>query len=570
MIKEIKTKLSSFEIFTIFRNEENSFILDSAMDEKKLGRFSFISSNPFKVLKYKNTLKNPLDNLQEELKKYKVENKTHLPFIGGAVGYLSYDLGNYIEKLSRTAIDDTDVYDLYFGLYNWVIVVDHLENKTYIATPDLDIEEENKIIRKIEDQINEAERAGIDSICYEEKNVEKTRLKSNFTKSEFEDAVRKVQDYIRQGDIYQANLTQRFSGKTTLSSYELYRDLRRFSPAPFGAFLNFEHSHILSNSPERFIKCVDNKVETRPIKGTRPRGKNREEDLRLQEELRNSEKDRAELLMIVDLERNDIGRISKIGSVKVPELFVIEPYANVNHLVATVVGELEENKDIFDLYRVENQIEKALSKKVWLKSGGYLIIDKTEALTVIDVNTGRFTGNLKLEETVYQTNIEAAIEVCRQLKLRDIGGIVIVDFIDMHKAKYKQEIINILNEEFKKDKRKTEVLGMTKLGLVEITRRRERDSIDKYYLEECYTCEGKGSTKSINFILDDIEKEIIRISTHTSYKDVTIELNSRTLKLIKMNFMYIIENISKKYSTKIGLCENDKINYEKLNIIYNS
>ena len=232
--------------------------------------------------------------------------------------------------------------------------------------------------------------------------------------------------------------------------------------------------------------------------------------------------------------------------------------------------ELEENKDIFDLYRVENQIEKALSKKVWLKSGGYLIIDKTEALTVIDVNTGRFTGNLKLEETVYQTNIEAAIEVCRQLKLRDIGGIVIVDFIDMHKAKYKQEIINILNEEFKKDKRKTEVLGMTKLGLVEITRRRERDSIDKYYLEECYTCEGKGSTKSINFILDDIEKEIIRISTHTSYKDVTIELNSRTLKLIKMNFMYIIENISKKYSTKIGLCENDKINYEKLNIIYNS
>ena len=219
---------------------------------------------------------------------------------------------------------------------------------------------------------------------------------------------------------------------------------------------------------------------------------------------------------------------------------------------------------------MENQIEKALSKKVWLKSGGYLIIDKTEALTVIDVNTGRFTGNLKLEKTVYQTNIEAAIEVCRQLKLRDIGGIVIVDFIDMHKVKYKQEIINILNEEFKKDKRKTEVLGMTRLGLVEITRRRERESIDKYYLEECYTCEGKGSIKSINFILDDIEKQIIRISTHTSYKDITIELNSRTLKLIKMNFMSIIENISKKYSTKIGLCENDKINYEKLNIIYNS
>ena len=107
---------------------------------------------------------------------------------------------------------------------------------------------------------------------------------------------------------------------------------------------------------------------------------------------------------------------------------------------------LEENKDIFDLYRVEGQIEKALNKKVWLKSGGYLIIDKTEALTVIDVNTGKFTGNLKLEETVYKTNIEAAKEVCRQIKLRDIGGIIIIDFIDMHKAKYKQEIINTLNE----------------------------------------------------------------------------------------------------------------------------
>ena len=171
--------------------KKNSFILDSSMDEKKLGRYSFISSNPFKVLKYKNTLKNPLDNLQEELKKYKIENKTHLPFIGGAVGYLSYDLGNYIERLPRTAIDDTNVYDLYFGLYNWVIVVDHLENKTYIATPDLDIEKEQNIIKNIEKQINEAEKIGIDSICYEEKEVEKTKLESNFTKNEFEKCSKK-------------------------------------------------------------------------------------------------------------------------------------------------------------------------------------------------------------------------------------------------------------------------------------------------------------------------------------------------------------------------------------------
>jgi len=351
MIKEINTKLNSFEIYTIFRNEDNSFILDSAMDPKKLGRYSFIGFNPFKIIKYKNTKENPLDNLRKELNKYKVENNTHLPFIGGAVGYLSYDLGNYIEHLPRTAKDDTNVYDLYFGLYNLVIVIDHLENKTYIATPNLNIKKEEKLIIDIENKIKKAEINGIEEICYEEKKVEPIKLNSNFTKANFENSVRKVQDYIRQGDIYQANLTQRFNGKTTLSSYELYRDLRKVSPAPFGALLNFEHSKILSNSPERFIKCIDNRIETRPIKGTRPRGKTIEEDLRLQDELRNSEKDRAELLMIVDLERNDIGRVSKIGSVKVPELFVIEPYANVNHLVATVEGRLKDNLDCIDVIK---------------------------------------------------------------------------------------------------------------------------------------------------------------------------------------------------------------------------
>lgn len=351
MIKEINTSLNSFEIFTIFRNDDNSFILDSAMDKDKLGRYSFISSNPFEVLKYKNSKNNPLDELQEKLNQYKVENNTELPFIGGAVGYLSYDLGNYIEKLPRTAKDDTDVYDLYFGLYNYVIVIDHLNEKTYIATPDLDKAKESKILIEIEKRIQEAEKSGVDKICYEEREVQPIKLTSNFTKEEFKSSVNKVRDYIKQGDIYQANLTQRFSGKTELTSFELYRDLRKVSKAPFGAFLNFDDVNILSNSPERFIKCINNNIETRPIKGTRPRGKDKEEDLRLQEELRNSEKDRAELLMIVDLERNDIGRISKIGSVRVPELFIIEPYANVNHLVATVVGKIDDDKDSIDVIK---------------------------------------------------------------------------------------------------------------------------------------------------------------------------------------------------------------------------
>lgn len=351
MLRELNTKLDSFEIYTIFKDEEDSFILDSAMDPEKLGRYSFISCNPFKKIKAKDSIKNPLCFLEEELKKYQGYNDTHLPFVGGAVGYLSYDLGNYMEKLPQIAKDDMDVYDLYFGFYNWVIVVDHLENKTYIATPNLDTKKEESLIDEIEEIIKNAQKNKIDEICYEIKNIKPIKLKSNFTKKGFEDAVQKVRDYIRQGDIYQANLTQRFSGKTTLSSYELYRDLRRFSPAPFGAFLNFERFNILSNSPERFLKCIDRKLETRPIKGTRPRGKDTESDLKLRKELLNSEKDRAELLMIVDLERNDLSKISKVGTVKVPELFVIEPYANVNHLVSTVVGTLKDDFSAIDVIK---------------------------------------------------------------------------------------------------------------------------------------------------------------------------------------------------------------------------
>ena len=351
MLREIDTRLNAFEIYTIFKDEDDSFILDSAMDPKKLGRYSFISSNPFKKIKTKDSQTNPLDLLQEELKYHQGENDTHLPFVGGAAGYLSYDLGNYMEKLPQIAKDDMGVYDLYFGFYNWVVVVDHLEDKTYIATPNLDRKKEESLIDEIESRIKYSEQKGIDHICYESKNIKPIKLTSNFTKQEFENAVQKVRDYIRSGDIYQANLTQRFSGQTTLSSYELYRDLRRFSPAPFGAFLNFDKFHILSNSPERFIKCIDRKLETRPIKGTRPRGKDEAEDLKLREELVNSEKDRAELLMIVDLERNDLSRVSKVGSVKVPELFVIEPYANVNHLVSTVVGTLKDDYSVVDVIK---------------------------------------------------------------------------------------------------------------------------------------------------------------------------------------------------------------------------
>lgn len=231
---------------------------------------------------------------------------------------------------------------------------------------------------------------------------------------------------------------------------------------------------------------------------------------------------------------------------------------------------LENNKDVFDLHSVQSQIDKCLNRKVWLKSGGYLIIDKTEALTVIDVNTGKFTGNSNLEETIYQTNLEAAIEISKLLRIRDIAGIIIVDFIDMQKNEYKKNLLEVLSKETDKDRRKTNVMGMTKLGLVEIARRREKDSIDNYYLSQCFVCKTGESIKSINRILDEIEKEVMRIKEHTSYRQVKIELNPYVSDEINKNYKDKIDNVSKKYNVKINIDKKAEIQHENMNIIFNS
>ncbi|MDU3335936.1 Rne/Rng family ribonuclease [Paraclostridium bifermentans] len=231
---------------------------------------------------------------------------------------------------------------------------------------------------------------------------------------------------------------------------------------------------------------------------------------------------------------------------------------------------LENNKDVFDLHSVQSQIDKCLNRKVWLKSGGYLIIDKTEALTVIDVNTGKFTGKSNLEETIYQTNLEAAIEISKLLRVRDIAGIIIVDFIDMQKNEYKKNLLEVLSKETDKDRRKTNVMGMTKLGLVEIARRREKDSIDNYYLSQCFVCKTGESIKSINRILDEIEKEVMRIKEHTSYRQVKIELNPYVSDEIDKNYKDKIDNISKKYNVKINIDKKAEIQHENMNIIFNS
>ncbi|WIF94157.1 aminodeoxychorismate synthase component I [Caminicella sporogenes] len=358
LIKEIKTELNSFDIYSIFKDKSYSFFLDSGMDYEKLGQYSFIGFDPFLVFKSKsddiqiikkdktiNIKGNPLEKLKELLTEYKIDYNTDLPFVGGAVGYFSYDLCHHIEKLPRTAVDDIKIPDCFLGFYDGVVIIDHKNNRVYIAS--LGIKDDaNKVVDEIFQKIENGK-----VVDFELKSSKEKKFISNFTRDDYIKAVNKIKDYIRAGDIYQANFTQRFECELDMTPYELYAKLRNINPAPFASFIDFGEGYIVSSSPERFIKIKDRIIETRPIKGTRPRGKTTEEDKRNREELLSSEKDKAELLMIVDLERNDLGKISKTGTVKVTELFHLEEYATVYHLVSTIIGEMKKDSDIIDVLK---------------------------------------------------------------------------------------------------------------------------------------------------------------------------------------------------------------------------
>lgn len=221
---------------------------------------------------------------------------------------------------------------------------------------------------------------------------------------------------------------------------------------------------------------------------------------------------------------------------------------------------LDKNVDVFNIYGVETQLNKYLAKKVWLKNGGYLIIERTEALTVIDVNSGKFIGGSELSNTAKKVNEEAAREIVNQIIVRDIAGIIIVDFIDDQIVNSsKKKLINIMKEEFKKDKRKNEVKGMTSLGLVEITRRREKEPLEDYFLSDCKRCGAKYGELSINAILDLLEKKIMNISRNTVYKKVKIVFNNHLKSKIINNYMNIIKRIGLKYRVEIEIAESPDI-----------
>ena len=409
LVEEVLTSSTAPEVFELIKDRPYSFLLDSGMDPQKLGRYSFLGSDPFLILKSRGSEimlvrgqerevqhGNPFDALGKLLEEHRLGRcQVPVPFVGGAVGYFSYDLCHFVERLPSTAIDDLELPECYFGFYETILAFDHLEAKAYvIATglPEADEEQRLKRARMRLEQMKEWIRAisftpgispcpkntllgqgparsqtGEDPGAFHGRDSRMSGLgeggfqsaqqdgsvllKSNFTPQEYIKAVSRVREYIAAGDVFQVNLAQRFETALRIPPYELYKRLRRVNPAPFASYLSFPGVTVVSASPERFLRVRGDLAETRPIKGTRPRGKDPVEDPRLAEELTDSAKDRAENVMIVDLERNDLGRVCRYGTVKVAELAILETFPTVFHLTSTILGRLRPDKSNIDLLK---------------------------------------------------------------------------------------------------------------------------------------------------------------------------------------------------------------------------
>lgn len=358
-IKEISTSLNPLEIYNIFKDEEDTIFLDSSKEDEKLSKYSFIGLNPFMkfysqgnkcYINNEEVRGNPFDILEKLIKEYEIKYESELPLICGCIGYISYDTGRILETLPDNSVEDFEIPDMKFIFYNNIVVFDIQKNKMYVTDLGLSKAEisngevkttENKFmnsrISEIEGRIENGDKVK-DVKVSEISN----RFHSNFTKEEYKASVTKLKEYIVSGDVYIANMTQRFCCNNKENSFEIYKKLRSINKAPFSAYMNFEDFQIISSSPERFIQIKDGNVHTRPIKGTRPRGYDKKSDNENKEELLSSEKDKAELLMVVDLERNDLSKVCMPHSVKVTELFKLEEYATVFHLVSTIEGKLRE------------------------------------------------------------------------------------------------------------------------------------------------------------------------------------------------------------------------------------
>ncbi len=351
--KSFDYKGGAFSLFEAIKDKANPFFLDSSLRKYGLGRYSFLGCEPFYV--FKGQGKGALKELRELLERYKLKiPKTDFPFFGGAVGYFSYDWGLSLEGIESHKKADLFLPDVFLGFYDVVIAIDHWKKKLFVFSSGLPENSGLSAKKRSGERLKQV--VGLLSQRYNRKRISAGTEQcpvptANFTKEEYLTAVNKAKEYIRKGDIYQVNLSQRFSAQSRISPDELYASLRRESPGGFSAYLDCGDFQILSSSPERFLCFDGKKVYTRPMKGTRPRGQDSQSDRRNKENLLKSPKDKAELLMIADLMRNDLGRVCEYGSVKVRSLRNLEAYSTVYQTTATVEGVLHKDRDRIDLLK---------------------------------------------------------------------------------------------------------------------------------------------------------------------------------------------------------------------------
>ena len=356
IIRELTPYRSTAEIFQILGEERDSVFLDSSL-ANDLGRYSIIGRNPYlKLLKdgdsfFINNIEETEITFEEYLRKYlqnhKDENQTDLPLVSGAVGYFSYEYGRKLMEVASGEKDIVSIPDAVLIFYDLYIIEDCKEKRTFLIANGTETPAE-ELLQKTEEEIQAGDQKKLSYINSKDTSFD-IEVFPNFKKEEYKKAVDDMIHYIIEGDIYIANMTQQMTVKSEKQPKDVFLDLRKNNPSPFGGYMDYEDFQIVCASPERFLRMKKGHVETRPIKGTRKRGDTPEEDLLMRKELENSDKDKSELLMIVDLERNDLNKVCKPGSVKVTELFTVEEYATVFHLVSNIEGELEEGKNFADL-----------------------------------------------------------------------------------------------------------------------------------------------------------------------------------------------------------------------------
>ncbi|MDP4160151.1 MAG: aminodeoxychorismate synthase component I [Bacillota bacterium] len=346
----------AIDIYSCFSQEKDTVFLDSSL-ENMYGNYSIIGIHPYLKVEDRNgeLFVNGViqegtfaDYISEYLKAHLEENPTTLPLLSGAIGYLAYDFGMRSNELSSRHTKDVDIPEGLFVFYEHLIIEDKKNRTIYLtATERLNNCEESlgALEKDLEERLNN--RTSNRSPGKMEKRD--FTIRSDFKKEQYLEAINKVINYIVEGDIYITNLTRQIIVESQVQPYEVFLRLHETNPAPFSGYLNFGDFKIVCSSPERFLKLVDGIAETRPIKGTRKRGETPEEDNALRTELLHSSKDQSELLMIVDLERNDLNKVCEPGSVKVTQLFDVEAYATVFHLVSTIIGKLKEGMTSMDL-----------------------------------------------------------------------------------------------------------------------------------------------------------------------------------------------------------------------------